>query len=440
MIDKVLNILRKLVPRKIFKFFRPVYHFLLAITGNIIYRFPGRKMICIGVTGTNGKSTTVEIINSILKTAGYKTGMISTIAFEVAGDRKDNITAKTTLGRWQTQKLLRKMVKAKCEYAVIEAASEGIVQFRTWGIPFDAAVFTNLSPEHLNTHGNMTNYRNAKGKLFANLSLTRVKKLKVKSKKDKIKKVSVVNADDKEARYFSAFPADMHLGYGLKRGEVRAKNISQNDKLFFDIVHQNKKYSISSELLASFNTYNILAAWCVGFSQGIEPKKIKEGIEAVKSVRGRFEKVAEKNNISYYIDYAVTPDAFELLFRELRKIANGKIISVFGATGDRDKSKRQALGEVAVQMTDITIITDEESYSEKPEEIIKQIAEGAEKVRKENVYKITDRKKALKKAVELAGPGDVVVATGLGHQKYRNIGGNKKTPWNEAEIIKELLK
>jgi len=183
-----------------------------------------------------------------------------------------------------------------------------------------------------------------------------------------------------------------------------------------------------------------LAAWCVGFSQNIEPKKIKEGIEAVKSIRGRFEKVAEKNGTSYYIDYAVTPDAFELLYSELRKIGNGRIISVFGATGDRDKSKRPLLGEVAAKMADIVIITDEESYSEKPEEIIKEIAAGAEKIRKENIYKITDRKKALKKAIGLADPGDMVVVTGLGHQKYRNVGGNKKVPWDESRIIRELMR
>lgn len=432
MLEKLLNLGRKIIPRKIFRMGQPIYHFLLAVSGNIIYRFPGRKIVCIGVTGTNGKSTTCDLVNSILKEAGKKTGMISTVAIEIAGERKDNTTNRTTLGRWQTPKLLRQMVKAGCDYAIIEAASEGIAWFRTWGIPFDVAVFTNLSPEHLNFHKTMVNYRNTKGKLFANLSTSKMKK--------EIKKISVVNADDKEAKYFGAFPADSHYLYGLKKGEVRAKQIKQDNKLRFVIEHQGKNYPIESNLLAEFNVYNILAAWCVGFSQKIDPKLIAKGIASLEKVAGRMEKVAVKKGVSYYIDYAVTPDSFELLFKELKKITKGKIIAVFGATGNRDKSKRPLLGEAAAKGADVLVITDEEPYDEKPEDIIAAVAAGAEKLKKENIYKIVDRKKALKKAIELTESGDVVVATGMGHQKYRNVGGNKKIAWDEAQVIKELLK
>jgi len=472
MLEKILNIGRKIIPRRLFRWGQPVYHFLLALSGNIIYRFPGRKMICVGVTGTNGKSTTVELINSVLKDGGKKTGMISTIAFEVAEKRTDNITSHTTLGRWQTQKMLRKMVRAKCEYAVLEVASEGIKMFRTWGIPFDVAVFTNLSPEHLNTHKTMKNYRNTKGKLFVSLSTSKRKKLvfvdgqdeqpntrskergaiphlfslfqkkgagqTVNSKRARIKKISIVNADDREAKYFSAFPADEHFLYGQKKGDVRAENIGE--KLEFSIEYQGKNYPIKSDLIGGFNVYNILAAWCVGFSQKLNPKDIQKGIFEIKGVKGRFEKVAEKDGVQYFLDYAVTPDAFELLFAELRKIASGRIIAVFGATGDRDKSKRPKLGEVAARKADIVIITDEEPYSEKPADIINQIYGGAVKIRKEGVYKIVDRKKALREAIKIAKEGDVVVATGLGHQKFRNVGGKKKISWEEGKIIKDLLK
>lgn len=439
MLEKILNIGRKIIPRRLFRLGQPIYHFLLALSGNVIYRFPGRKLICIGITGTNGKSTTVELINSVLKTGGKRTGVASTIAFEIAGKRQDNITSLTTLGRWQIQKLLRQMVKAGCEYAVIEVASEGIKMFRTWGIPFDVAIFTNLAPEHLNTHGNMTNYRNTKGKLFASLTTSKRKKVKGGSRQARTKKVSIVNADDREANYFSAFPADEHYQYGIKKGTVRAKNVSTGAGISFDIEYRGKKYPARSELLGSYNVYNILAAWCVGFSQGINPKDIQKGIDAVKVVAGRMEKVTEKNGVQYFLDYAVTPDAFELLFAELRKIANGQVIAVFGATGDRDKSKRPKLGEVAAKRADIVIITDEEPYSEKPADIIAEIYNGAAKLRKEGVYKIVDRKKALREAIKMAKSGDVVVATGLGHQKFRNVGGKKKIAWEEGEIIKELL-
>lgn len=432
MIEKILNFLKKLIPKRLFKIFQPYYHFLLIVTGNLFYRFPGRKLKVIGVTGTNGKSTTVELINAMLKETGYKTGMISTVAIEVAGERKDNITNRTTLGRWQTPHLLRQIVKAKCDYAVIEVASEGIAWFRIWGIPFDVAVFTNLSPEHLNFHGNMTNYRNVKGKLFLNLSFSKRKK--------GTPKVSVVNADDREAGYFGAFPADKKYTFGLKKGDLVAKNIKSGNFLEFNVAYGTKIYPVKSPLFAQFNVLNILAAFCVGLSQEIDPKIITKGIEAVKLVPGRMQKVVEANGVSYFLDYAVTPDAFELLFQELRKLAQGKIIAVFGATGDRDKEKRPKLGETAAKLCDVVIVTDEEAYSEDPAAIIEAVALGAEKVAKNKVIKILDRKKALKKAIELAESGDVVVATGLGHQKYRNIGGNKKIAWDEAEIIKDLLK
>jgi UDP-N-acetylmuramoyl-L-alanyl-D-glutamate--2,6-diaminopimelate ligase len=435
MIDKILNIVRKLVPKRIFRFFQPAYHFILALTGNVVYRFPGRKMICIGVTGTNGKSTTAELINSILKEAGYKTGMLSTVAFEIGGTRSDNKTSRTTLGRWQTPKMLRRMVKAGCDYAIIEVASEGIVQFRTWGIPFDVAVFTNLSPEHLNTHKTMANYRNAKGKLFANLSLSKKKKFN----KKKVPKVNIFNAEDKESGYFGSFPADVRLGYGLKKGDICAKNIKEKSGLEFVVSHKGKHYLVKSNLVATFNVYNILAAWAVGISQNIEPNVIAVGIANLKSVKGRMEKVAEKNGVQYFIDYAMTADSYEMLFSEMRKLAKGKLIAVFGAAGDRDRSKRPVIGEVAAKMTDYIILTDDEPYSEDPKAIISEIEAGIKKTKFSHYEIIHDRKKAFEKATKIAKSGDVVIVPGMGHESFRNVGGNKRIPWNEAELIKQIV-
>ncbi|MDD3481096.1 MAG: UDP-N-acetylmuramoyl-L-alanyl-D-glutamate--2,6-diaminopimelate ligase [Patescibacteria group bacterium] len=435
MISKIheflLNLGRKIIPKWLFRLGQPVYHFLLALSGNILYRFPGRKLIVIGVTGTNGKSTTVELINSVLKEAGNKTGMLSTVAFEIAGKRTENTTSRTTLGRWQTPKLLREMVKAGCRYAALEVASEGIIQFRTFGIPFDVAVFTNLSPEHLNTHGTMVNYRNAKGKLFENVATSKKKKGALK--------ISVVNADDREAKYFSSFPADLSVRYGKKNGEVRAKNIVKNGKLSFDVNYKNKNYFIQTDLIGTFNVYNILAAWTTAYALSVDPKKIKWGIEKIKGIKGRMEKVAEKNGVQYFIDYAMTPDAYELLLTEMRGIAKGRVIAVFGAAGDRDRGKRPKIGEVAAKNADYTILTEDEPYSEDPKEIVKEIETGFQKAGKSNYKVVLDRKKALKEAAKLAEPGDVVVVPGMGHEAYRNIGGNKKIPWNEAEIIRKIV-
>lgn len=425
------NFLKKIIPTSVFKFFQPAYHYLLALTGNIIYGFPGKKLICIGVTGTNGKSTTVELINSILKSAGHKTGMISTIAVEIAGERQSNTTGRTTLGRWGNPKLLRKMVDRGSKYAVIEVASEGIILFRTWGIPFDVAVFTNLSPEHLNNHKTMENYRNAKGQLFKNLSRG--------IKKDGISKTSVINADDKEASYFNSFSSDKKLNYGIEQGEIKAQNIKENLGLDFEISYSNKKYPISSKLPARFNVYNILAAWSVGEGLNIEPKARKIGIEKITQVEGRMEEIKNSLGIKIFVDYAMTPDSYEMLFHEMRKIGNGKLISVFGAAGERDRTKRPKIGKIAAEMADYIILTDDEPYNENPDQIISELEAGIKEKNFTN-YKIErDRRKAIGLAVKEAKTGDIIVMPGMGHEKFRNVGGDKRIPWDDRQVIKEEL-
>lgn len=429
-LDPLLNTGRKLIPKKIFKMGQPLYHWLLAFSGNLVYRFPGRKMIVIGVTGTNGKSTTVELINSVLKENGVKSGMLSTVAIEIAGKRQDNTTNRTTLGRWQTPRYLREMLQAGCTHVVIEVASEGLIMHRVWGIPFDIAVYTNLSPEHLNTHKTMENYRNAKGLLFAGLA---------KSKRKGVPKTIIANADDAEFKYFHGFAADKKISYGIAKGEVWANNISLGEKTQYELIDDDKKYKVESPLPAKFNIYNELAAYCVGKALGFDPTKTIAAIESVKQIAGRMQEIPNKRGLKIFIDYAVTPDAFELLFTELRRISKGRIISVFGATGDRDKDKRPKLGVVAGKMTNYTILTDEESYSENPAIIVDSIAEGLETVRKGNYEIILNRREAIKRALEIAESGDTVVVTGMGHQKYRNMGGDKKIEWDEAKVITEVL-
>jgi UDP-N-acetylmuramoyl-L-alanyl-D-glutamate--2,6-diaminopimelate ligase len=277
----------------------------------------------------------------------------------------------------------------------------------------------------------MENYRNTKGKLFSGLS---------HSKKKGFPKTIIVNSDDKEWKYFYQFRADKKITYGLGNGEIWATNMIFGDKTEFDIRDEDNQYGVTSNLRAKFNIYNMLAAYAVGKAFGIEPKTIIKGIESVKAVEGRMDEVPNNKGIKIFVDYAVTPDSFELLFRELRKITPGRIISVFGATGDRDKSKRPKLGEMAAKLTDEVIITDEEPYSENPAIIADAVAEGAFKVRKNGVQIILDRKEAIKKALDMANSGDTVVVTGMGHESYRNIGGNKKIEWYEPKVIAELLK
>lgn len=430
-IDPLLNIGRKIIPKSLFTAGQPIYHWALAFTGNIRYGFPGRKMIIVGITGTNGKSTTADLTNAVLKENGLKTGMLSTVSIEIAGKRLDNTTNRTTLGRWQTQKYLNEMQKAGCTHVILEVASEGLVMHRVWGIPFDVAVYTNLSPEHLNTHGNMENYRNAKGLLFSGLA---------KSKQKGVPKSIIANADDSEFKYFFGFDADKKISYGISKGEVWANNISLGKKTQYELVDKETKYNVSTNLPAKFNIYNELAAYCVGKALELDPLLCIKGMESVKQIDGRMQEIPNKRDIKVFIDYAVTPDAFELLFSELRRISEGRIIAVFGATGDRDKTKRPELGKVAGKMTNYTILTDEESYSENPSIIVDAIAEGLETVRKGNYEIILNRRDAIKRALEIAEPTDTVVVTGMGHQKYRNVGGDKKVAWDEAKVISEILK
>ena len=430
-LEKTLSLGRKIIPKSVFRFLQPYYHWLLAVSGTLRYRFPANDLVVIGVTGTNGKSTTVELINSVLKANGIKSGMLSTIAFEINGKRTENTTSRTTLGRWQLQKKLRQVADAGCTHVVVEVASEGLVMHRLWGIPFDIAVFTNLTPEHLNTHKTMERYRDAKGLLFANLSV---------SKKKSVPKTLIVNADDKYAKYFYNFKADKKLSYGLSNGEIWATNMVFGEKTQFELINNGTKSLVISDLPAKFNIYNMLAAYSVGMALSLDPKKCISGLEKVKSVKGRMEEIANDLGLKIVIDYAVTPDSFELLFTELKRTTKGRLIAVFGATGDRDKEKRPLLGEVAAKMTNYIILTDEESYSENPSIIVDSIASGIEKVRKSNYEIILDRREALKQAIEMANAGDTIVATGMGHEKYRNLGGDKKIEWDEAKVIRGILK
>lgn len=445
MLETVLRLLKKIIPKTIFQAFQPIYHFFLAVTGNIFHRFSGYKLTVIGVTGTNGKSTTAEILCEVLKASGEKVGMISTVSIEIAGNRIDNKTNRTTLGRWKTHSLMREMVRRGCKYAVIEVASEGIAWHRVWGIPFDGAIFTNLAPEHLNFHKTMENYRNTKGKLF--------KKLSSFYNFKKTKRVSAVNADDKEAGYFLSFKADEKYMFGIsslssraKRSEtegsyiVRAENIKLRvNGADYDIAFKDKTYSVKTGAIGEFNIYNELAAFCMGLGYGIKPEMMIKVFAKFSGTKGRVEKINEGQNFSVIVDYAHTPDAQEQVYGELNRFKKGRLISVFGATGDKDRGKRPKMGKVAAELTDVVILTDDETYNEDSSQIINEIHAGVPKNLQKKVTITPDRFTAIKKALAVAKKDDIVVITGVGHQKYRNQGG-RKVVWDERQIVADLLK
>lgn len=417
-----------------------LYHTLLAVSGAWWYGYPSRKMLVIGVTGTTGKSTVVEFLASIFKEAGQKVGIASTIRFQVAGETWLNNLKMTMPGRWQLQRLLHRMVHAKCSVAIIETTSEGIKQRRHLGIDYDCAVFTNLMPEHIESHGSFEAYREAKGKLFARLARTHRKK--------NIPKVSVINMDSPDARYFLQFNADHKVGYRVSTDTtldqaqlvLRAGEVTTTGKESHFVVN-GSEYIV--HLPGEYNVVNALAAITVALEYSVPVAAIQSGVAAVTSVPGRFEIVAEEP-FRVVVDYAFVPEALHAVYKAVRALHPHRIIAVLGAAGGgRDKWKRPALGKIAAQFADVVIITNEDPYDEEPSSIIRQVADGAAEAGKkegETLYSILDRKEAIRKALSLARPHDLVLITGKGSEQSMVVKGGKKIPWNDQATVRELLR
>jgi len=445
----MLNKIKKLIPKKIFKFFQPPYHYVLAFLGALIYGFPSKKLYIIGVTGTKGKTTTSNLIHHILNSAGFKTGLTTTVNFKIGDKEWQNNFKQTMLGRFGLQKLLAQMVKDGCKYAVVETSSEGILQYRHKFIDYNAAVFVNLSPEHLERHGGFENYRDEKVKLFE----------KVAKKKEG---VGIYNFDDSNVEYFLKPKIKNKWGYSLKNNFQSAS--WRTDSNFQSILQiENVKLNSSgSEFLANgvnyktnligeFNIYNCAATICVALSQNIPVEKIQKSLADFKSVSGRMEVIDSEKGFSTIVDYAHEPSSLEAVYKAAKETqmgkSGGKMICLLGsAGGGRDKWKRPVMGKIAAQYCDEIILTNEDPYDENPSLILDEIESGIATFKKGGegdlaaVYKIIDRKEAIKKAISLAEKGDVVVLTGKGGETTMCIENNKKIPWDETKIVKEILK
>lgn len=393
------SLIKKFIP----SFLLSWYHFGLAFLGVLLYQFPSRKIKVIGVTGTNGKTTVVNFITRILEEAGYKVASFSSIKFKI-GDKEWPNTLKMTMpGRLMVQKLMRQAVNFGCKYAVLEVTSEGIKQYRHKFINFEEAVFTNLTPEHIEAHGGFENYKRAKGKLFENT-----------------KNIHIINLDDKNAEYFLQFPAKKKYTYGFNQGDVNT---------------QNTQFKL--QLIGNFNTYNALAAICVGLSQGISLGICERAVEKVEGIPGRMEMVVSEP-FKVFVDYAFTPNALEKVYQTIKNNFNPqKMICVLGACGGgRDTWKRPALGEIAGRYCNKVIVTNEDPYDEDPMDIIEQVAGGI----KGKAEKILDRKEAIRKSLEYAGNGDTVVITGKGCEPWIIEAHGKKIPWDDRKVVREELK
>jgi len=390
------------------------------------YGNPAKNLKVIAVTGTNGKTTTLNYINEILKEAGFKTAMFTTAVIEVAGDRKINDLNATVASTAQMQRFFRQAKKAKVDYTLLEVTSHALDQHKLDGVPIHIAIMTNLTQDHLDYHGTMENYAAAKAKLFMGTP-----------------RYIVLNSDDGWFDYFDKFPAGAQkITYGREEeAEARINKFKLYRKgseatILFD--HQTR-VELATALPGEFNIYNMTAAAAATYLIGIKLDDIVEGVANLENVPGRFERVVEGLDYDVIVDYAHTPDALHKFLSAAKSITKNRVILVFGATGDRDKTKRPIMGEIAAKMADRIILTDEESYNEDPAAIRSQVMAGIEMAGGSGKTKeIADRRDAIKKALDIATKGDMVLITGMGHEKFR-IENGKKLPWNDADVVRQLL-
>ncbi len=403
----MFRLIRKLVPG----FLLSWYHFVLVFLGALIYRFPSQDMLIIGVTGTNGKSTTVDMLSRIFREAGLKTASLSSIRLQILDKERRNTMKMTMPGRFVIQQFLRQAKDAGCTHVVLEVTSEGMLQHRHRFINFYTAVFTNLSPEHIERHGSFENYKRTKGKLF-----------------ETARKVHVINAQDEHAGYFLQFPADSKVRFSLDD----ARDIVENES---GVAFRLEDTEFRLNLLGRFNIANALAAIAVARSFDLPLQICSKALEKMAVVPGRMETVV-REPFRVIVDYAFTPAALEKVYQTL-KTKNYQLICVLGAAGGgRDRWKRPVLGKIAATWCDRVIITNEDPYEEDPKKIMNEVYEGTQGKGKI----VPDRREAIKTALSLAHPGDVVVITGKGSEDSIAVKGGKKIPWDDREVVREELK
>ncbi|OGZ01388.1 MAG: hypothetical protein A3A43_01185 [Candidatus Liptonbacteria bacterium RIFCSPLOWO2_01_FULL_56_20] len=410
------------------------YHFTLSFLSALRYGFPSRRLVTIGVTGTKGKTTTCNLIAQIFEAAGERVGMITTVNFKIGEREWVNDLKQTMPGRFALQKLLREMVSAGCKYAVVETSSEGILQYRHRFIDYRVAVFTNLSPEHIERHGSFERYRAAKVKLFEQVARRRG--------------VGVYNLDDPNVGYFLAPKMSEQYGYALKapasnpalqtNAQFRVSGVqlaTAKTKFMFD------RAPFAMPLVGEFNVYNAASAICVAHSQGIPMGTIRRALAHARPTPGRFEVVDKGQGFTVVVDYAHEPASLDAAYKTLKLFRPKKIIGVLGAQGGgRDKWKRAEMGKIAARYCDTLILTNEDPYDENPMNIVVDIEKGVRgSGRDVEALKIIDRGEAIQKAVARAGRGDAVIITGKGGEVWMCVAGGRKISWSDREATEEAL-
>jgi len=415
------SFLKKYIPKDVLCRIQPIYHWLIAFLSALWYHFPSREIKVVAITGTKGKTTTTELVSALLEEAGYKTAIISTLRFKIDKKAHRNLLKMTTPGRGVIQKILRKAVTAGCDYAILELSSEGAKQYRHAFISLDALIVTNISPEHIESHGSYENYVKAK------LSIAQALENSPKQNK-----TIITNGDDPETDKFLKFNIQNKINFSLK--EAGDFVLTENGAL---ITLDGIK--IQTHLVGKFNIYNTLAATAYAKSQGIKTEDLKNGLEKFTGVLGRMQKVyspiyKDQQDFDIIVDYAHTAESLKSAYSVYA--GQRRMICVLGSTGGgRDKWKRSAMGKVASDFCEEIILTNDDPYDEDPDQIVCEMATGIEK----NYDIIIDRQEAIREAISRAKTGDVIMLTGKGTDPYLMEANDKKTPWSDAGIAEKEL-
>ncbi|MBI5415036.1 UDP-N-acetylmuramoyl-L-alanyl-D-glutamate--2,6-diaminopimelate ligase [Candidatus Peregrinibacteria bacterium] len=425
----MLALLRNFFPKN--SFVRKIWYYLKAIFALIRYDFPSQKLKMVAITGTDGKTTTVEMISQILKEANIRHLKISTVSIHLDGTQTENTSKRTTLSPLQMGSLLRKAVDSHVEIAVIEVSSHAIDQGRIFGMSFDIAGITNISEEHLDDHGGFAKYILLKEKLFRHY--LKKKGIAVLSKDDE-----VVLEMDSRIRKIKKW----YSSYGDYSADFVSTHLVETQKgIEFSLMGER----LQMPILGKYNVQNATLAFAIATLLNISPKVIVEGLRKFSGVPGRLEKIEKGQNFEVYVDFAVTANALKEVLHSLKNITQGNIWVVFGCTGDRDRSKREQMGKIAGTIADFVVLTDDETYTENGEAIREEVKKGIQKTtiwnqsgNVQHFWEIPDRYEAITFALKNAQKGDAIIITGIGAETSRNMGG-KEIPWNDRKVVEEIL-
>lgn len=398
--------------------------YAMSVISSHLYNYPSQELKLIGITGTNGKTTTSFIIEKILSDYGFKTGLMGNNGIKINGNMFPtdiNTQEPPTL-----QRNLRKMRDHEADYCVMEVSSQGLDMKRVSGCNFMTAIFTNLTQDHLDYHGSFEEYRNAKGLLFSTLG---------NGYSSNEKKYAVINADDPESDYFRKITSVEVITYGINnQSDVVAKNIKMTAQgINFILSSYKGEIGVTLNLVGLFNVYNALAAIATALVEGVPLENIKRSLSHLSSVGGRMELVDQGQDFLVIVDYAHTPDAIENVLKSIKEFSKGRIISVFGCGGNRDVSKRPIMGEIASRYSNYVIVTSDNPRFEDPEKILRDIETGITSIDSSKYELIVNREEAIFKAIEMAETDDVVLIAGKGHETYQTI-KDKTLHFDDKEV------